>query len=111
MAIASVGTPAMIRSWTFGIRVNLARTATGNLLEVWRRVRAGGVNIPQRGGVRPKTSPPLFLCSFSGAYSTGIWVSALVALIASPSYALCYDESRVLHAEGTRRRIFQFGGS
>jgi hypothetical protein len=31
----------MIRSWTFGIRVNLDRTATGNLLAVVRRVRFG----------------------------------------------------------------------
>jgi hypothetical protein len=72
VGITSVGTPARIRSWTLGIRVNLERTATINLLGL-----CGGcalaildVKIHQSGGPREKVSPPLFLCSFSGAYST-----------------------------------------
>ena len=67
-----MGTPARIRSWTLGIRVNLERTATGNLLGL-----CGGCalaicdgKIHQSGGPRQKVTPPLFLCSFSGAYST-----------------------------------------
>src|SRR5919202_4878526 len=77
--MASTGTPAPMSSVVFGIRVNLDRAATGNLLlEVWRRVRAGGVRITQRGGVRPKTCPPLFLCSFGGGSVADRRVSGLL---------------------------------
>jgi len=41
-----------------GIRVNLDRTATINLLEVVRRVRLGDVNIHQRGGSSAKRIVP-----------------------------------------------------
>jgi hypothetical protein len=72
VGITSVGTPDKIRSWTLGIRVNLERTATINLLKVVRRCALAilDVKIHQSGGLRLKNAPPLFLCSFYERYFT-----------------------------------------
>jgi hypothetical protein len=58
------GDPRQDQVVDLGMRVNLRFAATINLLEVSRRVRLGDVKIHQRGGVRPKTSPPLFYALF-----------------------------------------------
>ena len=89
MGITSVGTPASKRSWTLGIRVNRDLTATINLLEVVRRVRLGDVKIHQRGGVRPKTSPPLFYALVMGKTTrTGSVVLGLLCYVELPLSSL-----------------------
>ena len=71
------------------MRVNLDLTATINLLEVSRRVRVGSVKITHRGGVRPKTSPPLFYALVVGKTTrTGSVVLGLLCYVELPLSSL-----------------------
>ena len=90
MGITSVGTPARIRSWTLGMRVNLDLTATTNLLGL-----CGGcalaildVKIHQSGGHRVKDGSAAFSMFFFEGYFTWLCTFALMVPTPSPIYVL-----------------------
>jgi hypothetical protein len=66
VGITSVGTPARIRSWTLGIRVNVrfAAKSTSSRSCGGCALAISGGKIHQSGGFQSKSAPPLFLCSF-----------------------------------------------